>query len=186
MTLANVPVTASGLIEVSSTAPTAYGDIHIPITADGDMAQAVRGSGAINCTLTLDVGAHALHTIGVVGATNVPVSADGHFLHGYSAREASLVKVVASGTGQHTRYEVRGEVRVSEGGLLVGRRVRVYGRLSGQLVGQADTVGGKFAVHCGLIPDEYVIVPIDLNPAAIDFTPPGASRVVSVLAQDAA
>ena len=79
---------------------------------------------------------------------------------------------------------MRGEVRLTEGGLLVQRRVRVYSRETGALVGQGDSVGGYFRVPCDLNSAEYVILPIDLSESATDFAPPVANRVTSVLARD--
>jgi hypothetical protein len=80
------------------------------------------------------------------------------------------------------RYEVRGEVR--DQGILVDRRVRVYSRETGELLGQSDTVVGAFRIPLGFTAQEAVIVPIDLAPDAVDFSPPCANRVLSVLAED--
>lgn len=80
------------------------------------------------------------------------------------------------------RFELRGIVRNQ--GVLVERRVRAYDRVTGALVGEADTAGGVFAIHTGFEPAEYVVLPIDLSESATDYAPPAANRVLSVLAQD--
>jgi hypothetical protein len=184
--VANIPVSADGFATATTSQPAASGNIVIPITAEGYGKQAVKGSGTASVLLTLVVEGHAVQATGGPGLANVPVSCSGTIRHGVSGYYASRVNVTAIGAGEHTRFEVRGTVRASAGGILLARQVRVYHRLTGALVGQGPSVGGEFAVHCGLAPDEYIIVPIDLDPAAIDYTPPAAGRVVSVLARDAA
>jgi len=84
----------------------------------------------------------------------------------------------------HLRYEVRGEVRL--GGVLVNRRVRCYARASGELMGQAETVAGRYRVHAGFTDAEVYVTAIDLADAATDWIPPAANRLVPVLADDAA
>ena len=84
----------------------------------------------------------------------------------------------------HLRYEVRGEVRL--GGVLVNRRVRCYKRSTGDLMGQADTVAGRYRVHAGFDADEVYTLAIDMDAGATDWVPPTANRLVPVLAEDAA
>ncbi|WP_157353861.1 hypothetical protein [Aromatoleum toluclasticum] len=92
----------------------------------------------------------------------------------------SVTKVV----GTVVRYELRGEVR--DQGVLVNRRVRAYRRSDGAFIAEADTVAGLFALPVGFASAEYYLVPINLDPAATDYTPPCANRVTSVLAMDVA
>lgn len=80
------------------------------------------------------------------------------------------------------RFDLRGIVRNQ--GVLVERRVRAYDRVTGALVGEADTAGGVFAIHTGFEPGEYVVLPIDMSESATDYAPPAANRVLSMLAQD--
>lgn len=87
-----------------------------------------------------------------------------------------------SGLATVLRYELRGEVR--DDGALVNRTVRAYRRDTGALAGSVETEMGRFVIPVGFGPDEYVVIPIDLSPAAADFAPPCANRVLSVLAQD--
>lgn len=89
--------------------------------------------------------------------------------------------MVSRGSAIHARYELRGEVR--EGGVLVNRRVRAYLRSTGALVGEADTVVGKFNVPATSAAEHY-ITPIDLSEFAADWLPPTANRIVPVLAFD--
>lgn len=86
--------------------------------------------------------------------------------------------------GRVIRYELRGEVR--DHGVLVERRVRAYRRDTGALVGEVDTVTGRFTIHVGFEAAEYYLVPVHLDAGATDYAPPCANRVVSVLAEDAA
>lgn len=82
------------------------------------------------------------------------------------------------------RYELRGEVRLS--GILVNRRVRAYSRATGALLGEADTVVGRFHVPAGFAAAECYVTPIDLTEGANDWLPPTANRITSVLADDTA
>lgn len=82
------------------------------------------------------------------------------------------------------RYELRGEVR--DQGVLVNRRVRAYRRDTGALVAEADTAVGAFVLPVGFSPAEHYLVPINLDAAAADYSPPTANRVTPVLAMDPA
>jgi len=97
---------------------------------------------------------------------------------------AAAIPITAAGAAVHQRYELRGEVRL--GGVLVNRRVRAYSRDTGELLGQADTVAGKFRVHAGFAAIECYAVPIHLDAAATDWLPPTANRILAVLASDTA
>jgi hypothetical protein len=113
----------------------------------------------------------------------LPLSGAGAARHGVRGAGAGSLRLGGAGLALHPRYELRGEVRL--GGVLVNRRVRGYLRSSGALLGQADTVAGKFQVHAGFAEAECYVTPIDLDPDATDWLPPTANRVLSVLAEDA-
>jgi len=81
------------------------------------------------------------------------------------------------------QYEVRGELRVSGVLLSSTRRVRVYRRTDGELVGEADSAAGLFAIPTGTSSGEYYIIPIDLDSGATDWAPPCANRVISTLVE---
>lgn len=87
------------------------------------------------------------------------------------------------GLGPVPAYAVSGSVRVSGTLLTSPRRVRVYDRDTGALVGEADSVGGLFSVPTGPTQGEYYIIPIDLDPGATDWAPPCANRVLSTLVE---
>lgn len=118
------------------------------------------------------VAASAVGQIDVAGAFAGDVGAAGAF--------AGSVPLSGVFVGVHPRYEVSGEVR--DGGILVDRRVRVYNRATGALIAEADTVGGQFAIHSGWSAVETYVLPIHLDSGAVDFAPPCANRVLSVLA----
>lgn len=71
-------------------------------------------------------------------------------------------------------------------GILVNRRVRAYSRASGSLLGEADTVIGKFRVPTGFVPTECYITPIDLDASATDWLATTANRITSELASGSA
>lgn len=181
--LANVPITGAGVAEMQAGA-SAHGEIVIPITASGAVAQGFRASGAASVSLSLAAEGHGIHAIGARAAASVPVSASGEGKHGYGVASVVPLQLIANGVAQHTRYEVRGHVNLSAGGLALSRSVRVCDRDSGELVSMGDSIGGVFHLHCGLAPAEYTIMVVDTDPAATDFAIPVTNRVVSVLAQD--
>lgn len=104
--------------------------------------------------------------------------------HGVAGEGSGSITFIGGGAAFHPRYEVRGEVRLSD--VLVNRRVRCYKRESGELVGQADTVAGKYRVPAGFDDGEVYVVAIHLDDAASDWIPPAANRLVPILAEDAA
>ena len=118
------------------------------------------------------VAASAVGQVDVAGAFAGDVGAAGAF--------TGSVPLSGAFVGVHPRYEVAGEVR--DGGILVNRRVRVYNRATGALIAEADTVGGQFAIHAGWSAVETYVLPIHLDSGAVDFAPPCANRVTSVLA----
>jgi hypothetical protein len=143
---------------------------------------ATQGDGA----LVLDFAPSGEGAVGVVGtgAVTLDFAAAASGLHGITGYGSVVLNLTGAGAAQHTRYELRGEVRL--GGVLVNRRVRAYLRSSGALVSQADTVAGKFNLPAGFAEDEFYVTPIDLDSGATDWKPPTANRVLSVLADDAA
>lgn len=146
-----------------------YGDV---ISGIGDGLVSVTGGGTGDTGATGD------------GAGAVAIVGSGAGGYGASGAASAVVTIVGSATAVHPRYELRGVVKV--GDTLVNRRVRAYNRDSGELVGQADTVAGVFAIHAGFTEDEFYVTPIDLDPDAVDWKPPTANRVLSVLAEDTA
>ena len=139
------------------------------------------GGAAVVAVAAAGAGAHG---VGGGAACAVGVSATGAGAHGVAGAGAAVVPLVAAGVALHPRYELRGEVRL--GGVLVNRRVRAYLRSTGELLGQADTVAGRFKVHAGFAEEECYATPIDLDSGAVDWLPPTANRLLPVLADDAA
>lgn len=160
------------------------GEAELAITAEGLAAHGVVGQGEA----ALDLQAECVTYHGYVGRLNVGLefSASGASKHGQAASASLVLGLQADGAVLHTRYEVRGEVRESVGGVLLARSVRVYHQGTGELVGMVDAALGRFQVHCGLQPDKYVIMPVDLSADADDYAPPVICNVQSVLAQDSA
>lgn len=145
----------------------------------------VRSAALGTLPITLAGASLARHGVRAATAGAIRFVGAAHSRHGVRATPVGAVPLRGVVGTTHGRYEVRGEVRLSPGGALAQRLVRVYARDSGELVASGDTVGGYFHLHCGFAPGEYVVLPIDMSPAAMDFVPPVANRVLSVLAQDA-
>jgi hypothetical protein len=124
------------------------------------------------------------HGVAGAGAGVLGFAGAGAGAHGVAGAGAGAVAFAGSGLGVHQRYEVRGEVRLS--GVLVNRRVRCSKRATGELMGQADTVDGRYRVHAGFDAAEVYMVAIDLSGGATDWVPAAANRLVPVLADDAA
>lgn len=142
----------------------------------------VEGVGAGTLELTgAGVGAHG---VAGVGAGVLSFAGAGVTAHGVAGVGAGMLSFAGAGAAVHLRYEVRGEVRL--GGVLVNRRVRCYKRDSGELVGQADTVAGRYRVHAGFDDGQVYTLAIDLDAGATDWVPPTANRLVPVLADDMA
>lgn len=181
---ATVPVTAEGHGEASG-ASTVRGDAVVSILAQGFVAQGFRSAGVASVSLTVVASAQAIHAQGGAGAASVAVSASGAGQHGYRVDSAVPLQLIANGVAEHTRYEVRGHVNLTSGGLPLSRSVRACDRDTGELVAIGDSIGGVFHLHCGLAPAEYTIMVVDTDPAATDFAIPVTNRVVSVLARDA-
>lgn len=156
------------------------GAVTLSPVADAQGAQGVTGTGAVSITPTVAAGAG--HGVAGAGASSVNPSAAAAGGHGIAGAAAATITPTCNAAALHLRYEVRGEVR--QGGVLVNRRVRLYRRDTGVMLGEQDTVVGRFAIQAGFAEIEHYIVPIHLDDAATDWTPPVANRVLSVLAQD--
>lgn len=161
---------------------TGTGAIVLPIVVAGVGSHAVAGAGVAVLPLTVaGVGAHGVTGAGAVA---LGISVAGAGAHGVAGTGASVVPITVAGAAVHQRYELRGEVRL--GGVLVNRRVRAYSRDTGVLLGEADTIAGKFRVHAGFAEIECYATPIDLSPGAVDWLPPTANRILAALASDTA
>lgn len=157
----------------------------VPLGGAAIARHGVRAAAAGTLPITLGGSAQARHGVRAIAAGAIPLHGSAPARHGVRAVAQGALPLSGVAGVTHARYEVRGEVRLSPGGLLVQRHVRVYARDTGALVAAANSVGGYFRVACALEPAEYVVLPIDLSPDATDFVPPVANRVLSVLAQDA-
>jgi len=125
---------------------------------------------------------HAKHGVRGAGAAVLDFVADGHAKHGIRGVGAATFGFTPMGVASHPRHQLVGEVRDS--GALVDKRIRVYHRATGVLVGDQDTVAGKFKVHTGFTAEEYYVLPIDMSAEATDWSPPCANRLLSVLVVD--
>lgn len=179
-----VPLAGGALAETENTAAIGNAAGAVPLAGAATARHGVRATADGHLPITLSGSATARHGVRAVLSGSVPLAGGAAARHGVRGVAAGGVSLGGSVASTHVRYEVRGEVRLTEGGLLVQRRVRVYSRETGALVGQGDSVGGYFQVPCDLAPAEYVILPIDLSESATDFAPPVANRVTSVLARD--
>lgn len=179
------PVTAAGVVEHTSPEAVAVGAAIIgPVTAAATVAHGISGVGsAVIGPLTAS--AQAAHGVSAAGAAVIgSVTAVGQAAHGITAVGAAVIgPVVAACVAHHPRYSLKGEVR--SGGVLVNRVVRAYRRDTGALVGEQVTASGRFDIHAGFEAREHYVLPVDLDEAAEDFTPPTVNRVLSVLAVDA-
>jgi len=113
---------------------------------------------------------------------NVDFSGAGVGAHGRAGTASVVVEFDPLAAGIVSRYELAGEVR--KDGILINRMVRAYRRDTGEFVGEAQCVAGKFRVHTGFAAREHYIVPLDMADDAADWSPPVANRIVSELAQD--
>lgn len=141
----------------------------------------VVGVGAVE--LGLDVSGVAAHGVAGVGALALGMPlVEGSGAHGVRGSGAVVLGIEIAGVAFHPRYALRGEVR--DGGVLVNRTVRAYRRDTGEMVGAQVTVAGRFDIHAGWEAREHYILPLDLGADAVDFVPPVANRVLSVLVED--
>lgn len=180
--VATIPVTAE--MSLTYTGVNVEIDIAaaIPVVAAADAVHGVSASGVASIAVT--AGMEAVHGVAASILATVPVTALQSVVHGIALDGIATIPVSASAALVHERYELRGEVRLN--GILVNRRVRAYLRSSGALLGESDTVIGKFKVPAGFAPVECYVTPIDLSSDATDWLPPTANRITSVLAMDTA
>lgn len=154
----------------------------ILLSGEGNASHGV--SGLATGSIAFSAAGAAAHGVAGAGGGAINVTAVGVAAHGVAGVAAGGIPLIGAGAAIHERYELRGEVR--EGGVLVNRRVRAYLRSTGALVGEADTVVGKFNVNAGFSQAEHYVIPIDLGEFASDWLPPAANRIVPVLAYDLA
>ena len=181
----------SGEIDVTGSAQGSHG---VRGTGSGEADVTGSGSGLAGVETVVGVGSgqadfegagDGAHGVRGVGAGESDVEGGAQGRHGVRGNGAGEADVTGTAAGLHLRYELRGEVRLS--GVLVNRRVRAYRRDTGALVGEADTVAGRFRVNAGVgAPREHYVIPLDMSEDATDWRPPVANRVLSVLADDAA
>lgn len=162
---------------------TGEGTLALTGSAEGEHTNpSVDGTGT--ATLPFAGTAVGVHAVGGPASGAFPFSAEAVGKHGAAGPAAGIFGLAGAAVAVHPRYELRGVVKV--GGALVDRRVRAYNRDSGELVGQVDTVAGAFVIRVGFAEDEFYVTPIDLDDAAVDWKPPTANRVLSVLVEDTA
>lgn len=177
-----VPVTAS-ISMVHGVAGTIAAVVPITAAIDADYIQ-VNVDVDIVASVPVIASIDAVHGVAATITAVVPVAAAAAGAHGVSAAVVGTIGLLASIAAVHERYELSGEVRLS--GVLVNRRVRAYRRSDGAFVAEADTVAGKFKVPAGFLATvEHYVVPIHLDDAATDWSPPVANRVLPALAMDA-
>lgn len=181
-TVATIPVTAE--MSLDFTSPNIDIDVaaSVPVSAASDVAHGVAADGVASIPIAADVA--AAHGVSIAAVASIGVTAASDVVHGVALDGIASVALSAAASITVERYELRGEVRL--GGVLVNRRVRAYSRSTGALVGEVDTVIGRFAVHTGFAPAEHYITPVDLADGATDWSPPTANRIMSVLAMDTA
>lgn len=177
---------AANFVDIGGITFEASGAVTVAITASGSASYFLPpGIGDGAATVGITASGSALHGVAASGAASVDISASGSAVRGVVAGGAVAYDVFsAAGAGLVERYEVRGEVRIQGG--LFNRLVRVYRRDTGELVGEQNTTAGVFHIHCGFVPREHYLLPLETGNDAEDWSPPCANRVVSVLAQDAA
>lgn len=176
----SITVAAAGTHAAPAQQITGTGAVTLPVTVAAVAGHGVAGSGA--ATIAPTVAAQAGHGVAGAGAATIAPTVAAAAAHGVRGDGAATLGLTAAAVAVHQRFELRGEVR--QGGILVNRRVRAYRRDTGAFVAEADTVAGRFAIRAGFAPIEHYIVPIHLDDAATDWTPPVANRVLGVLAQD--
>lgn len=138
----------------------------------------------VSAAVTVVAALDASHGVSGTATAIVPISAGQTAAHGVALDGVASITLRAAASISIDRYELRGEVRL--GGVLVDRRVRAYLRSTGALMGETDTVAGKFALHAGFTAAECYITPIDMADGATDWLPPTANRIISVQALDVA
>jgi len=157
--------------------------------ADLDLSHVAGGSpsGVLDAVLSIDGTIAATFTLptftGTLGAT---LAIDGAItaVHARVGMLGAVLPMDGAVAGLHPRYRLHGELR--DGGALVTspRRVRAHKRSNGALVAEVDTSTGVFDIPVGYTLDEFYVVPLDLSSDAVDWQPPVANRVLSVLVSD--
>jgi len=157
--------------------------------ADLDLSHVAGGSpsGVLDAVLSIDGTIAATFTLptftGTLGAT---LAIDGAItaVHARVGMLGAVLPMDGAVAGLHPRYRLHGELR--DGGALVTspRRVRAHKRSNGALVAEVDTSTGVFDIEVGYALDEFYVVPIDMSSDAVDWMPPVANRVLSVLVSD--
>lgn len=152
-----------------------------------EAAGVVTVTGTLAATLTIDGSIAASFSLptftGTLGAT---LAIDGAItaVHARVGTLGAVLSIDGAVAGLHPRYRLHGELR--DGGALVTspRRVRAHKRSNGAVVGEVDTSTGVFDIPVGYSLDEFYVVPIDMSSDAVDWLPPVANRVLSVLVSD--
>ena len=180
--VATVPVMAALELEYTSNVAAITLDASVAVLAAADAVHGVAVAGVASVAATAEL--VGVHGVTLAAAASLPVQALQDVAHGVALDGTAAIGLSAAAGITVERYELRGEVRLS--GMLVNRRVRAYSRASGALLGEADTVVGKFCVPAGFAEAECYVTPIDLSDAATDWLPPTANRITSVLALDTA
>ena len=187
---AGVTGTAEGALDFTGSSVAAHG---VAVVAAGALAfsgsaTVEHSSAVVECvaegTLAFTGAASVAHGIALQAAGTLAFAGSGAAAHGVAATCAGTLGFTGACAALHLRYEVRGEVRL--GGVLVNRRVRCSKRATGELMGQADTVAGRYRVHAGFDDAEVYVTAIDLADGATDWIPPTANRLGPVLADDTA
>lgn len=179
-----IPLAGGIIAETENTGRIANALGAVPLAGETAARHGVRAVAAGLLPITMGGAAVARHGVHATSGGAIGFVGNAPARHGVRVTADGAVPLRGVAGTTHGRYEVRGEVRLSPGGVLAQRTVRVYARDSGALVASGDSVGGYFRIACGFEPGEYVVLPIDLSPDATDFVPPVANRVVSVRAQD--
>ena len=144
-------------------------------------------TGTLSATLAIDGAITATASAPTFTATLAATLAIDGAITAVHARVGTLAAVLSMDgaiAGLHPRYRLHGELR--DGGALVTspRRVRAHKRSNGALIGEVDTSTGVFDIPVGYALDEFYVVPLDMDSGAVDWLPPVANRVLSVLVSD--
>jgi len=157
--------------------------------ADLDLSHVAGGSpsGLLDAVLSIDGTIAASFTLPTfTGTLAATLGIDGAIaaVHARVGTLGAVLSMDGAVAGLHPRYRLHGELR--DGGALVTspRRVRAHKRSNGAVMGEVDTSTGVFEIPVGYALDEFYVVPIDMSSDAVDWLPPVANRVLSVLVSD--
>lgn len=183
VTLGPLVVEAQGVHGVAGPAAVMLGPLLVE-------AHAEHVSPAIEGWIEVPLGPLAVEAFaghGVGGSASVvllPLQVEAHVGHGVGGSvDAAFGPLIVEALALHPRYELRGRVQI--GGVLVDRLVRAYRLDGGALVGEQDSVAGRFRIHAGFAAAKHYVIALDMSEGATDWTPPAKNHLVSVLAQDA-